>query len=187
MFRTGGTSPIGSSLKGGDGRRVGADRLVAFGVRWLGVEIHAAREVLCTDGLDRELGRSPADSRLLHARARLWLAEGDFERAHADARELGERAACQGRPNPTWGGWRSIASLALAHLGRRREAAALADAEVELARQFGAPVAVARGLPRGLAWASVEALGLQSSEGLGPALDSLRWASAKWRTSPRSR
>ncbi|HET7048860.1 MAG TPA: AAA family ATPase [Solirubrobacteraceae bacterium] len=107
---------------------------------------HAAREVLCTHGLDCQLGRSPADSRLLHARARLWLAEGDFERAHADARELGERAACQGRPNPTWGGWRSIASLALAHLGRRCEAAALADAEVELARQFGAPVAVARAL-----------------------------------------
>jgi DNA-binding CsgD family transcriptional regulator len=105
-----------------------------------------AREVLCTHGLDCELGRSPADSRLLHARARLWLAEGDFERAHADARELGERAACQGRPNPTWGGWRSIASLALAHLGRRSEAAALADAEVELARHFGAPVAAARAL-----------------------------------------
>jgi DNA-binding CsgD family transcriptional regulator len=107
---------------------------------------HEAREVLCTQGLDCELGRSPADSRLLHARARLWLAEGDFERAYADARELGERVACQGRPNPTWGGWRSIASLALAHLGRRREAAALADAEVELARQFGSPVAVARAL-----------------------------------------
>jgi DNA-binding CsgD family transcriptional regulator len=107
---------------------------------------HQAREVLCTQGLDCELGRSPADSRLLYARARLWLAENDFERAYADARELGERVACQGRPNPTWGGWRSIASLALAHLGRRREAAALADAEVELARQFGAPVAVARAL-----------------------------------------
>jgi DNA-binding CsgD family transcriptional regulator len=105
-----------------------------------------AREVLCTHGLDCELGCSPANGRLLHARARLSLAEGDFELAHADARELGERAACQGRPNPTWGGWRSIASLALAHLGRRSEAAALADAEVELARQFGAPVAVARAL-----------------------------------------
>jgi DNA-binding CsgD family transcriptional regulator len=107
---------------------------------------HQAREVLCTHGLDCELGCSPADARLLHARARLWLAEGDFERAHADARELGERGAWQGRPNPTWGGWRSIASLALAHLGRRSEAAALADAEVELARRFGAPGAVARAL-----------------------------------------
>jgi DNA-binding CsgD family transcriptional regulator len=105
-----------------------------------------AHEVLCTHGLDCELGCSPANGRLLHARARLWLAEGDFERAYADARELGERAACQGRPNPTWGGWRSIASLALAHLGRRCDAAALADAEVALAQQFGAPVAVARAL-----------------------------------------
>src|SRR5947207_1705985 len=46
MFRTGGTSPIGSSLKDGDWRRVGADRLAALSVRWLGIEVHAAREVV---------------------------------------------------------------------------------------------------------------------------------------------
>ena len=48
-----------------------------------------------------------------------------------------------GRPNPTWTPWRSTAALALAHLGRRDEAAALADAELALAERFGAPVPIA--------------------------------------------
>ena len=45
----------------------------------------------------------------------------------------------QGRSNPTLTRWRSTAALALAHLGRRDEAIALADAELELAERFGAP------------------------------------------------
>ena len=81
-----------------------------------------------------------------HARARLWLAEGDFERAYADACEAGALREQQGRPNPTWTPWRSTAALALAHLGRRDEAAALADAELALAERFGAPVPIARAL-----------------------------------------
>ena len=81
-----------------------------------------------------------------HARARLWLAEGDFERAHAEACEAGALREQQGRPNPTWTPWRSTAALALAHLGRRDEAAALADAEVALAERFGAPVPIAHAL-----------------------------------------
>ena len=36
-----------------------------------------------------------------HARARLWLAEGDFERAHAEAVKAGALRAEQGRPNPS--------------------------------------------------------------------------------------
>ena len=46
-----------------------------------------------------------------HARARLWLAEGDFERAHAEAAQLGELPAAQGRPNPSLTPWRSTAAL----------------------------------------------------------------------------
>jgi DNA-binding CsgD family transcriptional regulator len=42
--------------------------------------------------------------------------------------------------------WRSTASLALAHLGRRDLAAKLADAELALARRFGAPIPIARAL-----------------------------------------
>ncbi len=88
----------------------------------------------------------PWESAVLHARARLWLAEGDFERALAEARESGARRDERGRPNPTWTPWRATAALALAHLGRRDEAAALADAELVLAERFGAPVPIARAL-----------------------------------------
>jgi DNA-binding CsgD family transcriptional regulator len=86
----------------------------------------------------------PASTQLLHARARLLLAEGRFEEAYADACEVGARLARQGRTNPTWGGWRSTAALALAHLGRRDEAAVLSDTELALAKAFGAPVPIAR-------------------------------------------
>ena len=47
--------------------------------------------------------------------------------------------------------WRSTAAVALAHLGRRDEAAALADAEIARAERFGAPLPLATGpaRPRG--------------------------------------
>ena len=66
---------------------------------------------------------------LLQARARLALADGDFEAAcdHAVA----------ARDNAT-------AALALAHLGRRKEAITLAEAELVVAERFGARVAIAR-------------------------------------------
>ena len=80
------------------------------------------------------------------ARARLWLAERDFERALAEACDAGALREQQGRPNPAWTAWRSTAALALAHLGRRGEAAALADAELALAERFGAPVPIAAAL-----------------------------------------
>ena len=71
---------------------------------------------------------------LIHARARLALAEGDFESAYADACD-----ACDA-------GARSIAAIALAHLGRREEAVALAETELARAERFDAPVPVARAL-----------------------------------------
>jgi DNA-binding CsgD family transcriptional regulator len=81
------------------------------------------------------------------ARARLALAEGDFERAHADACDAGARHEGLGRRNPApAGGWRSTAALALAHLGRRQEAMTLAETELALAERFGAPVAIARAM-----------------------------------------
>ena len=74
-----------------------------------------------------------------HARARLALAAGDFERAYDEALAAGALREQQGREHPTWTPWRSTAALALAHLGRRDEAAALADAELAMAERFGAP------------------------------------------------
>jgi DNA-binding CsgD family transcriptional regulator len=98
-----------------------------------------ARELLRERRLDGTLGPEVWEIGLRHARARLWLAEGDFERAHAEAVEAGARRAEQGRLNPSLTAWRSTASLALSHLGRRDEAAALADTELALAERFGAP------------------------------------------------
>jgi DNA-binding CsgD family transcriptional regulator len=82
----------------------------------------------------------------LHAHAQLALAEGEFEQAHAHARDAGARDEQRGRPNPACAGWRSIASLALAHLGRRDQAVLLADGELGLAESFGAPVPIARAM-----------------------------------------
>ena len=68
---------------------------------------------------------------LIEARARLALAEGDFEAAHTYGCDTGAR-------------W--VAALALAHLGRREEAVVLAETELAQADRFDAPVPVARAL-----------------------------------------
>lgn len=94
--------------------------------------------------------RAPHSTRLRHAGARLMLAEGRFEAAYAEACEVGARRERQGRPNPTWDGWRSTAAVALAHLGRRAEASRLAEIELAAARAFGAPVPIARALAASL-------------------------------------
>jgi len=91
-------------------------------------------------------GAGSPSAGLLLARARLHLAEGEYEQAYADAGAAGARRERQGRTNPTWDGWRSTAALALAHLGRRQEAAALSETELSLARAFAAPVPIARAL-----------------------------------------
>jgi DNA-binding CsgD family transcriptional regulator len=109
-------------------------------------ELQEARDLLRQQGLDGPLRGTHWEVGTRHARARLWLAEGDFERAYEEAREAGALREQQGRSNPTWTPWRSIAALALAHLGRRDEAAVLADAELALAERFGAPVPIARAL-----------------------------------------
>ena len=83
-----------------------------------------AHELLRSYGLDGALGMLPWQISVRHARARLALAEGDYELAHAEAVKTGTLRAAQGRPNPSLAPWRSTAALALAHLGRRDEAAA---------------------------------------------------------------
>ena len=85
------------------------------------------------DGDDVEVG-------IRDARARLYLAMGDYERAYTEAREAGTQRERQGRSNPAITRWRTTAALALAHLGRRDEAAVLAEEDVARAERFGAPV-----------------------------------------------
>jgi DNA-binding CsgD family transcriptional regulator len=105
-----------------------------------------ARDLLNASASERSAHARSWEPAVRHARARLSLHERDFERAYADAYEAGRRREEQGRPNPAWTPWRSTAALALAHLGRRSEAARLADAELALAERFGAPRAIARAL-----------------------------------------
>jgi DNA-binding CsgD family transcriptional regulator len=87
--------------------------------------------------------RRPAtyDAALRHARARLALAAGDYERAAEDAKEAGRRHVAHGQANPAWSSWRATLALALAHAGRSTEAVAVADEAVALAAAFGAPTA----------------------------------------------
>ncbi len=107
-------------------------------------QAHRAIVALRDEALAR--GSMPLRGAAATYAAELALAEGDFERAHAHARDAGARDEQRGRPNPSSAGWRSIASLALAHLGRREQAVLLADGELALAESFGAPVPIARAM-----------------------------------------
>ena len=59
-----------------------------------------AHELLRQRRLDGELGPTLWEIGMRHARARLWLAEGDFERAHAEAVEAGALRERAGPPEP---------------------------------------------------------------------------------------
>ena len=125
--------------------------------------------------------RAPASTGLMHARARLALAEGRFDDAYTVAQEVGARRERQGRTNPTFDGWRSTAAVALTHLGRYAEATALAQSELAAARAFGAPVPIGRALtaralaePDHRARASVCADALELLAGRAAPLESTR-------------
>jgi DNA-binding CsgD family transcriptional regulator len=97
-----------------------------------------AHERLGQHGLDGEIGGQIWEIGILHSRACLALAEGDFPLAQELAMRAGRLRLGQGRPNPVWTPWRTTASLALAHQGEWATAAALAADELELAERFGA-------------------------------------------------
>lgn len=101
-----------------------------------------ARALLEDRGLNGEIGGHIWEIGILHSRAELALAEGDFNYAHNAAMRAGELRLRQGRPNPVWTPWRSTAALALAHQGQLAEAAALAAEELALAERFGAPAPI---------------------------------------------
>lgn len=101
-----------------------------------------ADEILREHALDGRIGERLWEVGILHARARLGFARGDYVTARADAERAGELRERQGRPNPTMTPWRSTAALALARSGLRDHAAELADTELELAERFGAPLPI---------------------------------------------
>ena len=87
---------------------------------------------------------SDADALVRRAEIELLLAEHSWGEALAAADEY--HARLRGIDNPAWGPWRSLTALALDGLGRRDEACTLIDEELEAARRWGAPGAVARAL-----------------------------------------
>ncbi len=124
-------------------------------------------------GPPSSIGTSYPLTMLLHARGGLRLAQGAFSAALEDLLEVGRRQEVMGEPNPALMDWRSLAALALAQLDRLREALALAEEEVRLARRFGAPRAL------GLA---LRAAGVVEQDDRG--LDRLREAEALLAESP---
>ena len=96
------------------------------------------------------------------ARARLRLAEGDYEQAFHEL--VGRGRAWEGAPearNPALFAWRSQAALALLGLGRRDEARRYAAEELALSRQWDAPRSLGRSLiAAGLAEGGEEGIAL---------------------------
>jgi DNA-binding CsgD family transcriptional regulator len=101
-----------------------------------------ANALLDEHGLAGDIGRQVWEIGILHSRAVLALAEGDFPTAHDQAVHAGRLRIGQGRTNPVWTPWRATAALALAHQGGQQEAAALAAEELGLAERFGALSAI---------------------------------------------
>jgi DNA-binding NarL/FixJ family response regulator len=87
---------------------------------------------------------SDADALVRRAEIELLLAEHSWDEALVAANQY--HARLRGIDNPAWGPWRSLKALALDGLERRDEALALVEDEVEAARRWGAPGALARAL-----------------------------------------
>ena len=102
----------------------------------------AAERELARSELDPWLRDAAGADKLLGARGYLRLARGDHAAALDDLLRCGARLGALRIENPAFCPWRSRAALAQVALGRRDAARALADAELELARRYGAPHAV---------------------------------------------
>jgi DNA-binding CsgD family transcriptional regulator len=118
-------------------------------------ELDEAEAGLRRAGLADMVGNGSPFGWLLASRCRLQLAQGRLQDARADYLEgvlLHERLGASGIVHPDW---RAYGALALARLGERREAQAVAGRQLALARAFGAP----RGLGTALIAAAVVAGG----------------------------
>ena len=141
---------------------VEAGRALAFADYGWRFGLSKAREVLAVtllergdlDGARRELdaaeeasmARDPFRISLLDTRGRLLFAEGEPAEALEVFLACGVLADGAGVRNPALVAWRSHAAGALAAMGDVSEAERLADAELEFAKEFGAPGPVGRAL-----------------------------------------
>lgn len=101
-----------------------------------------AEDVLTAHRLAGDLREEMMFNPTLFCRGDLRLIEGRFDAAEADFRELGRRHAAWGMTRPT-PPWRSACALALVGQDRHAEARALAREELELARRWDTPKAIA--------------------------------------------
>jgi DNA-binding CsgD family transcriptional regulator len=110
-----------------------------------GGDLRAAEQQIELAG---ELGEDDAVSRLSHlaGRGRLHLLGNRPDEALADFMACGGILAAAGAPNPSVLPWRSGAARALWVVGDHYEARLLADEELALAREFGAPGPIGRAL-----------------------------------------
>ncbi len=109
-------------------------------------EVAAARAALDTAAaagqLDADESTSVFALFVLHARARVALAEDDLDCAITGFLTLGARLRRWGDHNPAQFPWRSGLAEALDRTGDTAEASRLAHEELELAERFGAPRAI---------------------------------------------
>ena len=109
-------------------------------------ELGAASDVLASLGITSDVPDTPHLHTFMETRGRLRVLQGRPREGVAELRELGRRFETIGGRNPAVIAWRSEAALALRALGDSERARALADEEVELAREWGAPRALGRAL-----------------------------------------
>jgi DNA-binding CsgD family transcriptional regulator len=105
-------------------------------------DLAGAHEVLASAPDDRP--PSDGDALVRRSTIELLLAERRWPEALSAIEAY--RRRLRGERNPTWAPWRSLEAQALDGLGQRQPAMALLEAEIELARGWGAPGALAHAL-----------------------------------------
>ena len=106
-------------------------------------ELEAAGALVDSARLDEQPVENMQLFFLRASRGRLHLLARDPEQALGDFQTIIDVARAGGAVSPVWLPARSLAALALHHLGRGAEATALIEEELNFARVWGVPVAIA--------------------------------------------
>jgi DNA-binding CsgD family transcriptional regulator len=109
-------------------------------------ELDEAEQLLESERTVRVLTRGYTTVDMLNVRGRLLAARGRLAEAEQALRESGERSTATDVVNPAVAPWRSDLAHVLLERGDAAEARRLAEEELELARRFGTPRAIAGAL-----------------------------------------